>query len=44
MVWRRGQSYSGDLRTRVLNSVDGGMGARAVAALFQVSVSYVYKR
>ena len=43
MVWRRGQSYSGDLRARVLGAVDGGMSARVVAALFRVSVSYVYK-
>ena len=43
MAWRRGQSYSEDLRTRVLAAVDGGIAARAVAALFRVSVSYVYK-
>ena len=43
MVWRQGQSYSEDLRARVLAAVDGGMAARAAAKLFQVSVSYVYK-
>lgn len=43
MAWRQGQGYSGDLRSRVLAAVDGGMAVRAVALLFQVSVSYVYK-
>jgi len=43
MVWRRGQSYSEDLRARVLAAVDGGMAARAAATLFRVSVSYIYK-
>src|ERR1700688_2277410 len=43
MGWRRGQSYSEDLRARVLVAVDGGMAARAAAALFRVSVSYIYK-
>ena len=43
MGWRRGQSYSEDLRARVLAAVDGGMAARAAAALFRVSVSYIYK-
>ena len=43
MVWRQGQSYSEDLRARVLAAVDGGMAARAAAALFRVSVSYIYK-
>ena len=43
MAWRRGQSYSEDLRARVLAAVDGGMAARAVARLFRVSVSYIYK-
>ena len=43
MVWRQGQSYSEDLRGRVLASVDGGMAARAVASVFRVSVSYIYK-
>ena len=43
MVWRQGQSYSEDLRARVLAAVDGGMAARAAAELFRVSVSYIYK-
>jgi transposase len=43
MAWRQGQSYSQDLRGRVLAAVDGGMAARMAAKLFQVSVSYIYK-
>ena len=43
MAWKSGQSYSADLRSRVLAAVDGGLPARAVAARFQVSVSYIYK-
>ena len=43
MGWRQGQSYSEDLRERVLAAVDGGMAARAAAKLFRVSVSYIYK-
>lgn len=43
MGWRQGQSYSEDLRGRVLAAVDGGMAARAAAKLFQVSLSYIYK-
>jgi transposase len=43
MAWRQGQSYSEDLRERVLAAVDGGMAARAAAKLFRVSVSYIYK-
>jgi len=43
MAWRRGQSYSEDLRARVLAAIDGGMAARAAAELFRVSVSYIYK-
>jgi transposase len=43
MGWRQGQAYSEDLRRRVLAAVDGGMAARAAAAVFQVSVSYIYK-
>src|SRR4029434_9521936 len=42
MAWRQGQSYSEDLRVRVLAAVDGGMAARAAARLFRVSVSYLY--
>jgi len=43
MAWRRGQAYSEDLRGRVLAAIDEGMAARAVARVFRVSVSYVYK-
>ena len=43
MAWKSGQSYSADLRSRVLAAVDGGSPARAMAQLFQLSVSYVYK-
>ena len=43
MVWKSGQSYSGDMRSRVLWAIDGGSPARATAQLFQVSVSYIYK-
>jgi hypothetical protein len=39
MVWRQGQSYSEDLRARVLAAIDGGMGARSTACVFRVSVS-----
>ena len=40
MSWRRGQTYSQDLRDRVL-AADGS--ARQVAVQFEVSVSYVIK-
>ena len=43
MAWKSGQSYSTDLRSRVLAAVDGGSPAKAVAQLFQVSVSFIYK-
>ena len=43
MAWRQGQSYSEDLRARVVAAVDGGLAARAAAKLFRVSVSYIYK-
>jgi transposase len=43
MAWRSGQSYSADLRSRVLAGVDSGLPAREAAARFQVSVSYIYK-
>jgi transposase len=43
MAWKSGQSYSTDLRSRVLAAIDGGSSARATARLFQVSVSYIYK-
>jgi len=40
-AWRRGQALGQDLRERVL--ADAGRPARAVAARFGVSVSYVVK-
>lgn len=43
MSWRRGKAYSQDLRERVLAAVDGGMAVAKTAALFKVSVSYIYK-
>lgn len=43
MVWRSGQSYSQDLRDRVLGVVDGGMAVRAAAVTFGVSIAYIYK-
>ena len=43
MAWRQGQSYSEDLRARILAAVDGGMAARGAAKVFRVSVSYIYK-
>lgn len=43
MSWRQGQSYSQDLRERVLAAVDRGMPVYEAAALYQVSVSYIYK-
>ena len=43
MAWKSGQSYSSDLRSRVLGAIDGGGAAKAVARRFQVSVSYIYK-
>ena len=41
MAWRRGRALGQDLRDRVL--ADAGRPARAVAARFGVSVSYVVK-
>lgn len=43
MGWRSGQSYSQDLRDRVLGAVDGGTAVRQVAATFGVSIAYIYK-
>ena len=43
MAWKSGQSYSADLRGRVLAAVDDGVPARTVAERFRVSVSYIYK-
>jgi transposase len=39
--WQSGQSYSGDLRSRVLAALDGGSPAKAGAQLFQLSVSCI---
>ena len=43
MAWRSGQSYSADLRERVLASVDGGLPAKTAAERFDVSLSFIYK-
>ncbi len=43
MGWRSGQSYSQDLRDRVLKAVDGGMPVRQAATTFGVSIAYIYK-
>ena len=43
MGWRSGQSYSQDLRDRVIGAVDGGMAVRQAAATFGVSIAYIYK-
>jgi transposase len=43
MAWKSGQSYSADLRSRVLTAMDNGGAARATAQLFRVSLSYIYK-
>jgi transposase len=43
MAWKSGQSYSTDLRSRVLAASDAGSPAKAVARLFQVSASYIHK-
>ena len=43
MGWRSGQSYSQDLRDRVIAAVDSGVAARQVAATFEVSIAYIYK-
>jgi transposase len=38
-----GKAYAQDLRERVVAAVDAGTGADAAAAIFQVSVSDIYK-
>ncbi|ETI63983.1 hypothetical protein C100_10100, partial [Sphingobium sp. C100] len=43
MGWRSGQSYSQDLRDRVIGAVDGGMAVREAATTFKVSIAYIYK-
>ena len=43
MLWRRGQSYSQDLRERVFATADDGEPVGRIALLLRVSVSYVSK-
>ncbi len=43
MLWRRGKSYSQDLRERVFAEADGGEAVSEIAMLLRVSVSYVLK-
>jgi transposase len=43
MAWRSGQSYSADLRERVLALVDGGLPATTAAERFGVSLSFIDK-
>jgi transposase len=43
MAWRSGQSYSAELRERVLTAVDGGLPAKTVAERFGVSLSFIDK-
>ena len=43
MGWRSGQSYSQDLRDRVIGAIDGGLAVRQAAATFGVSIAYIYK-
>ena len=43
MAWRSGQSYSADLRERVLAAVDGGLPSTTAAERFGVSISFIYK-
>ncbi|MBO0732786.1 MAG: hypothetical protein J2P49_00400 [Methylocapsa sp.] len=38
-----GRAYSQDLRERGMAAIDSGTGAYAAAAIFRVSVSYIYK-
>ena len=43
MLWRRGKSYSQDLRERVLAAADDGEPVGRIATMLRVSVSYVSK-
>jgi len=43
MLWRRGKSYSQDLRERVFAAADDGEPVGRIAILLRVSVSYVSK-
>ena len=43
MAWRRGKSYSQDLRERVFAAADDGETVGRIATILRVSVSYVSK-
>ena len=43
MAWRRGKSYSQDLRDRVFAAADDGEPVGRIATMLRVSVSYVSK-
>jgi transposase len=43
MLWRRGKSYSQDLRERVFAAADDGEPVGRISSLLRVSVSYVSK-
>jgi transposase len=43
MLWRRGKSYSQDLRERVFAAADDGEPVGRIASTLRVSVSYVSK-
>lgn len=43
MSWRSGQSYSQDLRERILAAIDGGLAVRRAAPIFGVSIAYISK-
>ncbi len=43
MLWRRGRSYSQDLRERVFAASDTGMPVGRIAATLMVSIAYVSK-
>jgi hypothetical protein len=43
MLWRRGKSYSQDLRERVFAAADDGEPVGRIATMLGVSVSYVSK-
>src|SRR4051794_27012952 len=43
MLWRRGKSYSQDLRERVFAAADEGEPVVRIATMLRVSVSYVSK-
>ena len=43
MLWRRGKSYSQDLRERVFAAADDGEPVGQIATMLRVSISYVSK-